>query len=175
MESKSTLSIGSIIGLVAIVLVLWFCFNAMSNNEKLQTGIHYLQTGQTQLNYHQLARLDAQHSGISADLFERQINQESGFNPNAISPAGAVGIAQIMPATAASWGVDPHNPVESLSVAADHMSWYISHYGGDYAKALAAYNAGTSTLDAAIAQYGTNWRAGVPAETNRYITAIMGV
>jgi soluble lytic murein transglycosylase-like protein len=127
------------------------------------------------LNYHQLAREDAQHFGISADLFERQINQESGFNPKAVSPAGAIGIAQIMPATAQSWGVDPYNPVQSLSVAADHMSWYVNHYGGDYAKALAAYNAGTSTLDAAIARYGSHWRVGVPAETNRYITAIMGV
>jgi soluble lytic murein transglycosylase-like protein len=175
METKSTMSIGSIIGLAAIVLVLWGLFNAMGNNEKMQTGLHYLQTGDSHLDYHQLARLDAQHSGIPADLFERQINQESGFNPNAVSPAGAVGIAQIMPDTARGWGVDPWNPVQSLSVAADHMSWYVTHYGGDYAKALAAYNAGTSTLDTAIARYGSNWKVGVPAETQNYIRAIMGV
>src|SRR5215469_1724837 len=64
METKSSMSVGSLVGLAAIVLVLWFCFNALSNNQKLQTGIHYLQTGQTQLDYHQLARQDAQHSGI---------------------------------------------------------------------------------------------------------------
>lgn len=47
METKSPMSVGSLVGLAAIVLVLWFCFNALSNNQKLQTGIHYLQTGQT--------------------------------------------------------------------------------------------------------------------------------
>ena len=51
METKSTMSLGSLVGLCAIVLVLWFCFNAMSNNQKLQTGINYLQTGKTQLDY----------------------------------------------------------------------------------------------------------------------------
>ena len=175
METKSTVSIGSIIGLAAIVIVLYLGMNAMGNSEKLQTGLHYLQTGDKSLDYHQLARIDAQHSGIPADLFERQIAQESGFNPKAVSPAGALGIAQIMPSTAQSWGVDPMNPVQALSVAADHMAWYVSHYGGDYAKALAAYNAGTSTLDTALSRCGSNWRACVPAETDRYIHAIMGV
>jgi soluble lytic murein transglycosylase-like protein len=102
MESKSTLSAGSIVGLCAIVLVLWFCFNAMGNNGKLQTGINYLKTGQTQLDYHKLARQDATNAGINPDLFERQINQESGFNPDAVSPAGAIGISQIMPSTASN-------------------------------------------------------------------------
>jgi hypothetical protein len=78
METKSTMSLGSLVGLCAIVLVLWFCFNAMSNNQKLQTGINYLQTGKTQLDYHQLARLDAEHAGISGDLFERQIQMGYG-------------------------------------------------------------------------------------------------
>jgi soluble lytic murein transglycosylase-like protein len=169
MESK----FGSIIGLAAIVLVLWFCFNAMGNNARLQTGIHYLQTGQTHLDYHQLARQDAQASGISADLFEKQINMESGFNPDAVSPAGAIGIAQIMPSTAAGWNVDPRDPVASLASAASAMAQYQTRYQS-YAKALAAYNAGTATLDTAIAQYGANWRMGVPAETQNYIRVIMG-
>lgn len=173
MESKSTMSVGAIAGLCAIVLVLYLGMQAMGNNQKLQTGIHYLQTGQTSLDYHQLARQDAQHSGISADVFERQIQQESGFNPNAMSPAGAVGIAQIMPSTAANWGVDPFNPVQSLSAAADHMAWYINHYGGDYAKGLAAYNAGTSSLDNAIARCGAGWRTCVPPETQSYIRVIL--
>lgn len=170
---KPTLSLSSIIGLAAIVLVLYLGMQAIGNSEKLQTGIHYLQTGDANLDYHQLAGVDAQHSGISADVFERQINQESGFNPLAVSPAGAIGIAQIIPATAKSWGVDPYNPVQSLSVAADHMAWYVNHYGGDYAKALVAYNCGTAPLDSAIARYGANWRRGVPAETQRYIATIM--
>lgn len=174
METKSTISAGSIVGLCAIVMVLWFCFNAMGNNGKLQTGINYLQTGKTQLDYHQLARQDATNAGISADLFEKQINQESGFNPNAVSPAGAVGIAQIMPSTAAGWNVDPHDPVASLSAAASAMARYYTTYQR-YDKALAAYNCGTDCVNTAMARYGVNWRAGVPAETDRYIRAIMGV
>jgi soluble lytic murein transglycosylase-like protein len=173
MESKSTISVGSIVGLCAIVLVLWFCFNAMSNNAKLQTGINYLQTGKTQLDYHQLVRLDAEHAGISGDLFEHQIQMESGFNPNAVSPAGAIGIAQIMPDTAAGWNVDPRDPVASLSAAANAMARYYATYQR-YDKALAAYNCGTDCVNTAIARYGTNWKIGIPAETQRYITAIMG-
>src|SRR5579863_2776552 len=173
MDSKSTLSIGSIVGLCAIVLVLWFCFNAMGNNSKLQTGINYLQTGKTSLDYHQLARLDAQQNGISADLFERQINQESGFNPNAVSQAGAIGIAQFMSSTAQGLGINPYDAVQSLSCAASLMARYYTKYQS-YDKALAAYNAGADTLSTAIAEYGVNWRMGVTAETRNYITAIMG-
>lgn len=169
MESK-----GSLVGLAAIIIVLALCVQFMGNNQKLQTGINYLQTGKTSLDYHQLARQDATNNGISADLFEKQINQESGFNPNAVSPMGAIGIAQIMPDTAAGWHVDPHDPVASLSAAASAMAQYQLRYQS-YAKALAAYNAGTSALDTAIAEYGANWRVGLPLETRNYITAIMGV
>ncbi|HEY4033047.1 MAG TPA: lytic transglycosylase domain-containing protein [Ktedonobacteraceae bacterium] len=174
MESKPTLSVGSIVGLSAIVLVLWMGMQAMGNNSKLQTGINYLKTGQTSLDYRSLAREDATDNGISADLFERQINQESGFNSNAISPAGAIGIAQIMPSTAAGWNVDPHDPVASLSAAASAMARYYTTYQS-YPKALAAYNAGTTTLDTDIAEYGTDWQVHLPLETQNYITAIMGV
>lgn len=174
MESKATLSAGSIVGLCAILLVLWLGMQAMGNNSKLQTGIHYLQTGQIQLDLHALARQDATNVGIDPNVFERQINQESGFNPNAVSPAGAIGIAQIMPATAAGWNVDPHDPVASLSAAASAMARYFTTYQ-DYSKALAAYNCGSDCLNTAIAEYGSNWKRGVPAETQRYVHAIMGV
>lgn len=171
MEPKSTVSIGSIVGLCAIVLVLWFCFNAMGNNAKFQTGLNYLQTGQEQLDYRKLARQDAIDNGISADLFERQINEESAFSPAAISPAGAIGIAQIMPDTAAGWGIDARNPVASLSAAASAMARYYTTYQS-YAKALACYNAGSATLNTAIARYGANWEVGLPQETQNYIRII---
>lgn len=170
---KSALSAGSIIGLCVLVLVLWWGMQAMGNNSKLQMGIHYLQTGQRQLDYHQIARQDAIHAGIDPDIFERQMNQESGFNPNAVSQAGAIGIAQIMPGTAAEWNVDSTDPVASLSAAAVAVAHYYTLYQS-YPKALAAYNAGTSRLDTALTQCGTSWRACVPVETQRYIQAIMG-
>jgi len=173
MDGKSTLSIGSIVGLCAIVLVLWFCFNAVGNNSKLRTGINYLQTGKNSLDYHQLARQDAIDDGVNPDLFEKQINQESGFNPNAVSSAGAIGIAQFMPSTAQWLGINPYDAVQSLSGAASLMARYYTKYQ-NYDKALAAYNAGTDELNAAVANCGSNWRACVPAETDRYIRAIVG-
>lgn len=141
------------------------------NGDGSYTSIDNQSSGST--DYRMLARQDAMNAGISADLYERQINQESGFNPNAVSSAGAIGISQIMPDTAKGWGVDPWNPQASLQVAAQHMAWYYNHYGYDYAKALAAYNAGTGTVDNAVYCYGTSWEQHVPAETQGYISAIM--
>ena len=168
----------SIIAIAAVVAIALGLVMAVIGNPKMSGGINYLATGNISQapsgDYHAMARQDAIDNQLNPDLFERQINQESGFNPNAVSPMGAIGIAQIEPSTAAGWGVDPHDPSASLSAAAKAMAWYNNHYGS-YAKALAAYNAGTATLDTAIAEYGANWREGLPAETNRYITAIVGV
>lgn len=125
------------------------------------------------LNYHQIARQDALNAGIDPDIFERQINQESGFNPDAVSEVGAIGIAQIMPTTAAGWGVNPHDPVASLQAAASAMATYLHTYG-DYAKALACYNAGCGALNTAVSNCGLNWKACVPSETRSYIAVIMG-
>ncbi|HEX3642844.1 MAG TPA: lytic transglycosylase domain-containing protein [Ktedonobacteraceae bacterium] len=120
-----------------------------------------------------MARQDAIDNGIDPALYERQINQESGFNPNAVSSAGAIGIAQIMPSTASSWHVDPWNAADSLRVAADHMHWYYQHYGYDYAKALAAYNCGPNCVGGALAGCSSFWRRCIPAETKNYIENIM--
>lgn len=117
--------------------------------------------------YQNLARQAAAAAGIDASTFVRQINQESGFNPGAGSSAGARGIAQIMPTTAQSWGVDPMNPRDALYAAAKHMAGYLHNYKNDWSKALAAYNAGPG----AVAKYG-----GVPpfSETQAYVKAILG-
>ena len=124
--------------------------------------------------YITLAQQDAQAVGISPQLFVRQISIESGFDPQSRSPAGAEGIAQLMPATAASLGVDPWNPDAALKAAAQLMAHYVSMYGGDYAKALAAYNAGTGAVHNAIHECGdARWMHCLPLETQRYIQAIM--
>ena len=124
--------------------------------------------------YVNLAQQDAWNVGISANVFVRQINEESGFNPYAISPAGAIGIAQFMPATAASLGVDPRDPVDALQGAARLMASYVSNYGGNYAKALASYNAGPGTVAWAVYAGGWNWQAYLPYETQNYIQIILG-
>jgi murein DD-endopeptidase MepM/ murein hydrolase activator NlpD len=101
--------------------------------------------------------------------FVEQMRQESNFDPDVISgrrrsSAGAIGIAQFMPATAASLGVDPLDPQASLDAAARLMKSYYDKYG-DSATALAAYNAG----EGAVQRYG-----GVPpyTETRSYVSTI---
>lgn len=112
------------------------------------------------------ARQAAQKAGIDPDIFVRQIQQESGFSPTAKSGAGAIGIAQFMPGTAAGMGVDPADPYAALDAAARLDAQNLSKYGS-YDKALAAYNAGPGNVD----KYG-----GVPPfeETQRYVNNILG-
>jgi soluble lytic murein transglycosylase-like protein len=124
-----------------------------------------------------LAQQDAIAAGIDPTYFLKQIQQESGFNPKAVSPAGAQGIAQFMPGTAASLGVNPWDPAASLKAAANYMGQLVKKYGGSEAKALAAYNAGEGTVNAAIQhsqQSGLPWQTFLPYETQKYITTIEG-
>ncbi len=123
--------------------------------------------------YITLAAQDANEAGIPPKLFIKQIREESGFNPFVVSNAGAIGIAQFEPTTAAGIQLDPHDPVASLKAAAHLMAAYYRRYG-DYAKALSAYNAGTGRTDWAIRQGGASWRQYIPKETNTYIDIILG-
>ena len=124
--------------------------------------------------YIAIAQQDATAVGISPTYFVRQINQESGFNPYAVSPAGAEGIAQFEPGTAAGLGINPWNPIQALQGAAKLMAGYNNMYGGDYAKALAAYNGGTGTVQYAVNNCA-NWLNCLPGETRHYIYVIMGI
>ena len=85
-------------------------------------------------DYRALARQYAQQFGVDPDVFEKQINQESGFRPDVVSHAGAIGIAQFMPETAKAVGVDPYNPDQALYGAAKHMRQLLDSFGGDYEK-----------------------------------------
>lgn len=119
----------------------------------------------TQIDFRKIALREAKRAGIRRPmLFVRQMAAESGMQPCARSHAGAIGIAQIMPATARSWGVDPWIPGDALRAAAQNMARYEKQLGS-YRLALAAYNAGPG----AVQQYG-----GVPpyAETREYIRRI---
>lgn len=127
--------------------------------------------------YRDMAVQYAQQYGINSDIFVRQIQQESGFHPDAVSPAGAIGIAQFMPETAASMGVDPWDVESSLDGAARLDRSYLDRYSGDYAKALAAYNAGAATrhgVDRAVDQCGDSWLSCMPAQTRNYVRIILG-
>lgn len=124
--------------------------------------------------YVAIAQQAAVTAGIPPTYFVNQINAESGFNPNAVSPSGAVGIAQMIPSTAAGVGANPYDPVSALNGAARLMAGYYKQYG-DYAKALAAYNAGSATVNYAVQTGGANWMSYLPAETRNYIFKIMGI
>lgn len=96
-------------------------------------------------------------------IFLRQMGAEANFR-DATSPAGAQGYAQLMPGTARSWGVsNPHDPVQAYNAAAKHMAQYLRTYGGDWSKALTAYNAGPGRVGKPL--YG---------ETRAYISRILG-
>jgi soluble lytic murein transglycosylase-like protein len=123
--------------------------------------------------YRRIARQAARYYGISPNLYVRQIQQESGFNPRAYSPAGAEGIAQFMPATARSMGVNPWDPTSALYGGARLMS-QLNHQFGSYAKALAGYNAGPGAVNYAVRHGGSNWLAWTPRETQNYVRIIMG-
>jgi hypothetical protein len=133
------------------------------------------QVPMSSVQYVALARQDAINAGISPDYFVQQIFVESGFNPNVVSPSGAVGIAQFLPSTAASLGVDPWDPVSALRGASNLMAGYAIQYGGNYAMALAAYNAGSGTVTYAVNVGGMSWMEYLPGETRSYIYKIMGI
>lgn len=114
------------------------------------------------------ARQMAQKYGIDPELFVRQIQIESGFNPRAKSGAGAVGIAQFMPSTAKGMGFTAGvNPLRDLEMAAKLMAGHLRNNNGRYDLALAAYNAGQSNV---------NKHKGVPPfrETQNYVRNILG-
>jgi hypothetical protein len=114
-------------------------------------------------DYVAAARQAARAHGLDEETFVRQIRQESQFNPNARSPKGALGIAQIMPDTARAWGVDPMNPTAALNAAAKNMAAYVKQFGS-YRNALIAYNAGPGAVG----------RSKLPDETTNYINVILG-
>ncbi|MCP4933920.1 MAG: lytic transglycosylase domain-containing protein [bacterium] len=127
-------------------------------------------------------RISYKRSGICKDLdklarkyklpplfFARLIWQESRFNPYAVSPAGAEGIAQFMPGTAAIWGLDdPFEPGQALVKSAQYLS-YLHKKLGNIGFAAAGYNAGSGRV--------TDWLNGsnyMPLETRNYVRIITG-
>ena len=104
---------------------------------------------------------------LSPDLLKAVAKAESGFRPYAVSPAGAMGIMQLMPGTARGLGVtDPYDPEQNIMGGAKYLKQLLDQFG-EVSLALAAYNAGANN----VTKYG-----GIPPfdETQNYVRAVLG-
>jgi soluble lytic murein transglycosylase-like protein len=105
---------------------------------------------------------------VSPHLLEAVIAVESGYNPRAVSPKGAQGLMQLMPATASRFGVvDPFDPRENVRAGARYLKQLLDLFGGELRLALAAYNAG----EQAVIRSGH--RIPPYAETQRYVPRVL--
>ena len=110
----------------------------------------------------------ARAHGVEPELLQALVKVESGFNPRARSPKGAVGLGQLMPETAARFGVqDRFDPAQNLGGAAQYLRYLLTLFNGDTRLALAAYNAGEN----AVIRHGR--RIPPYAETRRYVPAVL--
>lgn len=106
--------------------------------------------------------------GLDSNLIKAVAWVESAFDPDAVSPKGAMGLMQLMPATAKRYGVEnPLDPYESLSGGARHLRDLLEEFGGNRTLALAAYNAGSGAV---------RRHKGVPSyrETRDYVRKVQG-
>ena len=109
----------------------------------------------------------SKESGVQPDLIRAVISQESGARPCAISPKGAQGLMQLMPAVAAQFGVhDPFDPKQNVDAGTKLLKQLLEKYNGDMKLTLAAYNAGSGRVDS---------EGGVPpiAETINYVIDVL--
>lgn len=115
-------------------------------------------------------------TGVSLPLLASVARQESGFNPSAQSGAGATGLFQTMPETAAELGIqDMTNPYQSAMGGAKYLAQQLQKYGGNVNKALAAYNAGPGNVDSWISNGWDGSPDGIPfEETRNYVRNIGG-
>jgi soluble lytic murein transglycosylase-like protein len=118
-------------------------------------------------SFESLIQQASQKYGVDADLVKAVIQNESAFNPSAVSSAGALGLMQLMPATADNLGVDnPLDPAQNIDGGVKLLRELLNQFGGNVTNTLAAYNAGPG----AVQQYG-----GVPPyqETQLYVQRIL--
>lgn len=119
----------------------------------------------TDTKYDDIIERAARKYGVEASLIKAMIKMESDFNPNDVSSSGAVGLMQLMPATAKSLGViDSYDPEQNIMGGTKYIAQKLKDYNGNVELALSAYNAGSGT----VKKYG-----GVPPQCKLYISKIL--
>lgn len=112
--------------------------------------------------------------GVDAKLISSLIKQESDFNPNAKSSAGAMGIMQLMPCNVEDFGVkNPYDIFENIDAGTRELRGYLKRYNGNIELSLAAYNAGPGTLEKrGVTSVDDIWK--LPSETRTHVKKVMG-
>lgn len=124
-------------------------------------------TGSSSTSFDSEILAAAQRYGVDPSLVRAVVKNESGFDPRATSAAGAQGLMQLMPGTAAGLGVtDAYDPAQSIDAGTRYLKTQLDRFGGDARLAVAAYNAGPSAVERA---------GGVPpyAETQAYVQRVL--
>lgn len=130
----------------------------------------------TPSNFNDVIKSASSMYGVAERLISAVVKAESNFNPMALSKAGAMGLMQLMPATAKALGVaDPYNPEQNIFGGTRYLRQLLDRYGGDVKMALAAYNCGSGTLNRLnISDLDDPQQfANLPSETRNYIKTIM--
>lgn len=137
---------------------------SLSNSAKMTPIAERLETVKS---YKEIFQEASDYFCIDINLLEAMAQKESEFNPNAKSAGGAMGIMQLMPATAEYLGVtDPYDPYQNIMGGARYISEMIGQFNGNVDLALAAYNAGSGT----VAAYG-----GIPPKAQSYVDKIHAI
>lgn len=138
-----------------------------SNNLDLEKSILANKTKYTAEMWNSEIEAASLQTDVDADLIRAIIRAESSYNPSAESPAGALGLMQLMPSTANSVGVNNIlDPQENILGGAKYLKELLGRYNGDIIKSIAAYNAGTDAVDRAN---------GIPSfdETKTYVPKVL--
>lgn len=127
-----------------------------------------LQAARLRAEIDQVIQSVASNVGVPAELLHAVIQTESKYEPTAVSPKGAIGLMQVMPATARRFGVaDPHDIRSNVLAGATYLKWLIAYFDGRLELALAGYNAG----EQAVVRAGRQ----IPAypETRAYVRRVL--